>query len=321
VQTEGYYYFDVKDIIRHCPFPHNYGSYNWVNDDRLTEPKLGEVTPTSTTSRPYLLGEAPDPDPEAQFHGDIACLADGDEIAGDDVPYTMWGHIPSLWLPKVRSPFGSGLAAWYKPETLPWGAPGTLIERWPDSSGLGRDLVQFNAANQPLLFYYGLLARQRGPLIGGIHWLDFEELLGTTRNFSIYFAAFLTGNEMSQATSPVAFRTTNANPGGVFAEGARIGYSRGTFGATTLIQPVRYNANAIVWFRRKGRYIEQAWDGVAQEDFRSPASVNLCLEFRRVESDIDIGLLPCILKEALIFNDFTEGKTHEKIMEYLRSRY
>jgi hypothetical protein len=74
LKTKGRYVF-APDDTRHYPFPHNFGSRNWVTDERDPLPLLGDVTEGRAA---YSNGQPEGPIPGAAYLGTPDCIRYGE---------------------------------------------------------------------------------------------------------------------------------------------------------------------------------------------------------------------------------------------------
>jgi len=292
-----------------------------VNDDRgPVDPPLGEVTPATKNGRPWRNGAPPDVIPEQRVIGSRECIADGDTVANQDIPYTSYGGIPSLWLPPVSSPFGKGLAAWHRPEGLPGEPEGTPISTWNDSSGLGRHLAQDDPVRQPLLHY----ADQGSPsatasfdnLFKNLTW---TQLLETTRDYSLYVSGFLPSNPPFGPFPILAIRHLPAGNSIWAVSGFTMGAGVGSANVSTLLDPLQGTQYGIWWVRRKGRRVELGWDRVMTFVGELPLIAGVapgCVAFGRIE----VSQAGPLVREVLLFNAETIDSLHSDVLAYLRSR-
>jgi len=253
--------------------------------------------------------------------GSAECLERGDTVARQDIPYTSYGGIPSLWLPPVASLFGSGLAAWHRPEDLPVGIEGDPIVFWPDASGLGRNLVQLDALRQPLLHFAGVgtpsVVASFDTLFKSMTW---TQLMETTRDYSLYLAGFIPSNPPFGPFPILAIRSL---PGGASiwsVNGFSMGAGVGTSSVSTLLDPQQFSSFGIWWVRRKGRHVEIGWKDVRTYAADLPlisGNPPGCVAFGRIE----VSQGGPMVREILVFNAETSGTLHNQVMRYLASRF
>jgi len=322
-KTPGYYYFTPEDKIVHCPYVHNYGSLNWVTDDRgaKPDPPLGEVTPPAgILGRTWRNGAAPVQAVLPRIRGTADCLEYGARLSDPHPFQSSYGGVSTLDTPPAVLTFGPGLALWLKPESLNYGPEPHRLSRWIDSSGLVRDAVSLHPDLDPEVAIAGP-GFPRKARCDNLKYLGFPPIIGLTSTYSIYMAGRVRPHAVISESSALSMtENIDRSQGTVYVTAELLRLDVGVDRVDMIIDTPVDEFGIWCW-RRDGANVRLEWVGVQQLDQVLETQAERCGAIATVGSGTDNASIKDDIAEVLVFDRSLSDARHASIVAYMTARY